>query len=276
MSGPQSCPDYRASSGGSSWRLVSRRRPTTCNWVAMSRNAGNSDASNSKAINASTAAGSASSDPPGTRSAKTREPCVAITVRPRSAQQRLQVGQREAARRRVIGRIPPERVAQCVQRLIEAAGGGAVQHGGHPVRGNDADHPTRAQDPARRQQRCGRDHRRSRARCAARRGRKRQRCDDVEQTCRVALNATDPIRHSRIGRSPNESGERIGAGVDHRDPVAEFRQRHREPTGAAPSVEDVELVTARDIDEVGKQRSNAAPDDGRCAPNRGYAVGRRP
>ena len=63
--------------------------------------------------------------------------------------------------------------------------------------------------------------------------------DDVEQAGGVALDARGPSTPA-LGGAALQRGQRVGAGVDHGDPVAEPGERDREAAGAAADVEDVE------------------------------------
>ncbi len=66
--------------------------------------------------------------------------------------------------------------------------------------------------------------------------------------------------HAGLGRAALERGERVGAGVDDDDAVAEPGERHGEAAGAAADVDDVQRAPVTGLAQQGVED---APDDGR-------------
>ena len=64
------------------------------------------------------------------------------------------------------------------------------------------------------------------------------RSTSVGQVGEVALLAGDPVGDVGLAGSPVERGERVGAGVDDLDPVAELGEGYGEAAGAATDVDD--------------------------------------
>lgn len=60
----------------------------------------------------------------------------------------------------------------------------------------------------------------------------------------IALDTADPVGDPGLGRAALQREERVGAGVDDGDAVAETGDRHREVAGAAAGVQDIQGVPA--------------------------------
>ena len=86
--------------------------------------------------------------------------------------------------------------------------------------------------------------------------------DHVEQAEDVALDAADPVGDPGLGGAALQCEERVGAGVDDGDPVAEAGDRHREVAGAAAGVQDVQGVPAGRLDLAVESILQDLPDHG--------------
>lgn len=86
--------------------------------------------------------------------------------------------------------------------------------------------------------------------------------DHVEQSADVALDAGDEVGDPGLGGPALQREQRVGAGVDDRDPVAEAGDGDREVPGAAARVEDVEAVLPGGLDPAVEGVLEDVPDDG--------------
>jgi len=91
-------------------------------------------------------------------------------------------------------------------------------------------------------------------------------CDECRELVAVALHAIDKIGDASIDGTTAKAGQRIGAGVDDRDPMSGPRERHGEAAGAATDVDHAEWL-ARPSIEFGSQR---------CPDHRGARSGGEP
>ncbi|GHI24318.1 hypothetical protein Shyd_56890 [Streptomyces hydrogenans] len=84
----------------------------------------------------------------------------------------------------------------------------------------------------------------------------------VEEAADVALDAGHQVGDPGLGGAALQREERVGAGVDDGDPVAEAGHRHREVAGAAAGVEDVQVGLPRAPDPAVEGVLEDVPDDG--------------
>ena len=180
------------------------------------------------------APGSRSSSEPGTRSAKTRTPWVEATSKPAAA--------RRASASSAVNRCPVRPVsAPFVEEregLREVAGHGPGDDGGVPLGDQEREGAAGAEHLADRGQRRGRvvddlehavaEHHVDRAADGV--------LHEGRQVGEVALETGDV--DTDLAGPAAERGERVGAGVDHGDPVAELGEPDREPAGPAADVDD--------------------------------------
>ncbi len=86
--------------------------------------------------------------------------------------------------------------------------------------------------------------------------------DHVEEAPDVPLDSADELGDAGLGGPALQREERVGAGVDDGDPVAEAGHRHREVPGAAARVEDIEGVLPGGLDPAVQGVLEDVPDDG--------------
>ncbi len=86
--------------------------------------------------------------------------------------------------------------------------------------------------------------------------------DHVEEAVGVALDAPHPVGDTGFGGAPLQGEERVRAGVDDRDAVAEPGGGHGEVAAAASGVEDVQRLTARGFDPAVQGVLQDLPDHG--------------
>lgn len=86
--------------------------------------------------------------------------------------------------------------------------------------------------------------------------------DHLEQAVDVALDTADPVGDPGLGGAALQREERVGAGVDDGDAVAEAGDRHREVAGAAAGVQDVQGVPAGHLHPVVEGVLEDLPDHG--------------
>ncbi|CAM5638711.1 hypothetical protein SGLAM104S_02450 [Streptomyces glaucescens] len=84
----------------------------------------------------------------------------------------------------------------------------------------------------------------------------------VEQAVGVALHSAHPVGDAGLGGAALQGEQRVGAGVDDGDPVAEAGDGHREVAAAASGVEDVQRLPARGLDPAVQGVLEDVPDDG--------------
>ncbi len=80
------------------------------------------------------------------------------------------------------------------------------------------------------------------------------------QVGEVALHGHDAVLQAALGRPPGQRRQRVGAGVEHGDPVPGLGQRDGEAAGAPARVDDVEAGATRV--GLGEDRRQHLPDDG--------------
>ena len=135
---------------------------------------------------------------------------------------------------------PAVRVGEQRGRRVEVAVDGPAQHGGRPAGDQDAgraagpqrggdrgDHPGRVVDDL--------EHGVAQDQVDA------ARLDQAGERVAVALHGVHPVGDPGVGGPAGQRGERVGAGVDHGDPVPGLGERHGEPAGAAADVEHGQL-----------------------------------
>ena len=86
--------------------------------------------------------------------------------------------------------------------------------------------------------------------------------DHVEEAVGVALDAPHPVGDPGLGGAALQREQRVRAGVDDGDAVAEAGDGHREVAAAAPGVEDVERLPSRGLDPAVEGVLEDLPDHG--------------
>jgi hypothetical protein len=86
--------------------------------------------------------------------------------------------------------------------------------------------------------------------------------DHVEQAVRVALDAPDPFGDAGLGGPALQREQRVRAGVDDGDAVAEAGDGNGEVAAAATGVEDVQHVPPRGLDPAVEGVLEDLPDHG--------------
>ena len=227
-----------------------QRVAMTCSWLARVRYSGRSATARSSSSRAALAPGSRSSREEGTRSAKTRMPCVVVSVNP-ALPSSWAISSAVKRRSPRSGCSPVEDVP-C---LGEVAGHRPGQHGRVPLVDQQGEGAAGTQHRGDRRQRDGRvvdeaeyavaQHQVD----AAFRG-------EVAEVAEVALQAGDQVGHVLLVGPAGQGGESVGAGVDDGDPVALGGDADREPAGAAADVEDLCSLES----PSSQQRADGVPD----------------
>ncbi len=167
----------------------------------------------------------------------------------------------EAAGERVAGAPAPGGVGEGLARLGEVPGEGAGEHGAAESGGEQAEGAGGAEGGDRVADALGRvldvlEH------AVTEHDVEAVALDDVEQAVRVALDAPDAVGDAGLGGPALQREQRVGAGVDDGDPVAEPGERHRELARAATGVEHLEDVPTGGLDPAVEGVPQDLPDDG--------------
>ena len=212
------------------------RRPLTSLGRPRARAAGDGDVAERRdgrparaRARAATAAapGSASTRAPGTRSARTRTPCTVCDRRPAALEQREQPGRVEPPGQRVAGTPPAVGVGRAACRASA----------NWPARVRASDRGVAVGDQQAEQRRRGAAPRRSRptarptSSTCSRTPWQSDEVGDCRPGPRRRRSSASPWTARTLRRRPRprgvERGERVGAGVDHRDPVTRTRPAGR-------------------------------------------------
>ena len=96
--------------------------------------------------------------------------------------------------------------------------------------------------------------------------------DDVEEAVGVALDALHAVGDAGLGGAALQREQRVRAGVDDGDAVAEAGDGHREVAAAASGVEDVQRLPARGLDPAVEGVLGGPPRPRRYGGRRGGGV----
>jgi hypothetical protein len=229
--------------------------------VATEWKAGCSAAAASSFSSASMAPGSVSTSTPGTRSAKTRTPCTAPTVRPVSWTSAVSWS---AENRRGTGSPSPQRPAGSVRAWrasLKWPARARARTAPPQARGEQAEGAGRTQGLDGVAHALGgvvdvlQD-------AVAEHGVVAAALDDVEQAVGVALDGAHAVGDAGLGSPALQGEEGVGAGVDDGDAVAEAGHGHGEVAGAAAGVEDVQGVAPGGLDPAVQGVLEDLPDHG--------------